>query len=200
LHESGIGGGGHVVLAVSAGSPAAIAGVAAGHRLRSVDGRDVEAVQATDEGATTRREALEFFNSLAEVTGKQGQTARCVFRAPNGTLRNADLRVRPIFEGVAFSRELLEPGAMTQGLCSPWQADYRECGCFYWAASRPDFVNVELGAGAARGHSWMQTNRAQGAPYVPDDPGNLAGQITYDDLYTRWEQVLKFVVGGKDSE
>ena len=50
LHESGIGGGGHVVLAVSAGSPAAIAGVAAGHRLRSVDGRDVEAVQATDEG------------------------------------------------------------------------------------------------------------------------------------------------------
>jgi hypothetical protein len=201
LHESGMGTSGHLVLNVEAGSPAAIDGVEAGHRLRSVDGRDVEAIRVTDAGVTTRREALEFFNSLAEITQKPGQTARCVFRAPTGTLRTVELQVRPIFEGVAFSLDLLEPGAMTQGLCSPWQADYRECGCFYWAASRPDFVNVEFepGTATARGHSWMQTDRTPGAPYVPDNVGN-PGQITYDDLYTRWQQVLKFVVGGKDSE
>src|SRR3712207_8764033 len=35
------------------------------------------------------------------------------------------------------------PGELTQSLCSPWQNDYRECGCYYWAASRPDYVNVE---------------------------------------------------------
>jgi hypothetical protein len=203
LHESGTGTGGHLVLAVQSGSAAEGAGVRAGHRLRSVDGRDVEAVVVREAGATTRREALEFFNALAEITQKPGQTARCVFRAPNGTLITAELPVRPIFEGAAFARDLLEPGAMTQGLCSPWQADYRECGCFYWAASRPDFINVELpaGAGDARGHSWMQTNRAPGAPYVVDEATNTPGdQITYDDLYTRWQQVLKFIVGGKDSE
>jgi hypothetical protein len=34
-----------------------------------------------------------------------------------------------------------------------------------------------------------------------DEATNTPGdQITYDDLYTRWQQVLKFIVGGKDSE
>lgn len=202
LHESGMGTGGHQVLAVEPGSAAAAGGVQAGDRLRTVDGRDVEAIRVTDSGATPRREALEFFNALAEITQKPGQTVSCVFRAPTGTLLTVDLQVRPIFEGAAFARDLLEPGAMTQGLCSPWQADFRECGCFYWAASRPDFINVDFdpGTGAARGHSWMQRDRTPGAAYVPDNPGDLAGQITYEDLYTRWQQVLKFVIGGKDSE
>jgi PDZ domain len=203
LHESGTGTNGHRVLAVASGSPADIAGVRTGDRLRSVDGRDVEAVVVLESGATTRREALEFFNALAEVAQKPGQMAQCVFRASNGTLRPVALEVRPIFEGAAFSRGLLEAGAMTQGLCSPWQADYRECGCYYWAASRPDFINVtfDSAAGPARGHSWMQTNRGPGDAYVEDAPTHTPGtQITYEDLYTRWEQVLKFVVGGKDSE
>ena len=41
--------------------------------------------------------------------------------------------------------ELPQPGELTQGLCSPWQNDYRECACYYWAASRPDYVNVVAG-------------------------------------------------------
>jgi len=201
LHETGLVTGGHQVLAVTPGSPADIAGVGPLFRLLSVGGRPVEARGMSDRGAMPERFAMEFFNSLADAVQKTGQAVRCVFRDPdtNATV-NADLVVQPIFEGAALSQNLLEAGAMTQGLCSPWQADYRECGCYYWAASRPDYINVEVAAGQARGHSWMQTNRAPGAPYVPDDPRNLAGQITYDDLYTRWEQVLKFVVGGKDSE
>jgi hypothetical protein len=31
-----------------------------------------------------------------------------------------------------------------QGLCSPWQHDFRDCQCFYWAASHPDAVLGEL--------------------------------------------------------
>jgi len=204
LHEAGLVDEGHRVLAVTPGSPAAVAGVRENYRLLSVDGRSVETQELTDAGPSPGWDAMEFFNALAELALKPGQTARCVFDPAPGTPVTVDLRVRPIFEGAAFSRALLEAGAMTQGLCSPWQADYRECGCYYWAASRPDFINVVFQAtsGTATGHSWMQTKRGPGDAYVADAPSHTPGgdQITYEDLYTRWQQVLKFVVGGKDSE
>jgi len=78
--------------------------------------------------------------------------------------------VRRIFEGesIAPSPDLVKPGEMTQGLCSPWQKDYRECACYYWAASRPDFVNVEPGAdGLAHGDNWMMKERT--GEHLPDD-------------------------------
>ena len=56
----------------------------------------------------------------------------------------ADLTVRPLLDEAVIAREAVEPGELTQSLCSPWQNDYRECGCYYWAASRPDYVNVYL--------------------------------------------------------
>jgi hypothetical protein len=92
---------------------------------------------------------------------------------------------------------------MSQGLCSPWQADYRECGCFYWAASRPDFVNTTPNAsGNIRGHDWMQKKREDSVPYRPDPGGRTTGvrHITYDDLYTDWQAQLKFILGGEDRE
>ncbi len=36
--------------------------------------------------------------------------------------------------------EVYEPGEITRSLCAPWQYDFRDCGCFYWAASKPDIV------------------------------------------------------------
>ena len=33
-----------------------------------------------------------------------------------------------------------EPGELTRTLCAPWQYDFRDCGCFYWAATKPDIV------------------------------------------------------------
>ena len=35
------------------------------------------------------------------------------------------------------------PGELTQSLCSPWQHDFRDCGCTYWASNHPDIVHVE---------------------------------------------------------
>ena len=69
----------------------------------------------------------------------------CFCSARRGKQTKISLEVRPFFEagtGV-IKRELLEPGELTQSLCSPWQNDYRECSCYYWAASRPDYVNIE---------------------------------------------------------
>jgi hypothetical protein len=42
-------------------------------------------------------------------------------------------------EGV-IDVDVFEPGELTRSLCAPWQFDFRDCGCFYWAASKPDLV------------------------------------------------------------
>src|SRR5262249_43273107 len=80
------------------------------------------------------------------------------------------LTVQDFFEpGTAvISQELAKPGELTEGLCSPWQNDLRECSCFYWASSRPDFVNTKIGNdGLTHGDYWFARERT--GKYVPDD-------------------------------
>lgn len=36
--------------------------------------------------------------------------------------------------------DIYEPGELTKGLCAPWQFDFRDCGCNYWAAGKPDML------------------------------------------------------------
>jgi hypothetical protein len=92
--------------------------------------------------------------------------------------------------------DMVQPGELTQGLCAPWQNDYRECACYYWAASRPDYVNVGVAAnGLSHGDMWLA--KARTGAYVPDDYADLR-LWSYDDLFSRWEHVLKFIVNGRD--
>jgi hypothetical protein len=37
-----------------------------------------------------------------------------------------------------------QPGELMQGLCSPWQHDFRDCYCHYWASNRSDLVFGDL--------------------------------------------------------
>jgi hypothetical protein len=109
------------------------------------------------------------------------------------------LTVQDFFEpGTAvISRKLAEPGELTQGLCSPWQNDLRECSCFYWASSRPDFINTEIGNdGLTHGDYWFARKRT--GEYVPDDYADTR-LMGYDDLFKEWEKLLQFQIGGKDS-
>lgn len=155
---------------------------------------------------------IEWSNNLAYVLRKQGQLVECCFTAEpavvpqpfdeekrqRGEYHCEKLRIREFFEpGTAvISRTLAQPGELTQGLCSPWQNDFRECSCYYWAASRPDFVNVEpTASGTTRGDNWFQKERT--GNYVPDDYVD-ARLIAYDDLFLEWEQALKFAIGGRD--
>ena len=111
-----------------------------------------------------------------------------------------ELKLRRFFEGTtaSLSREILQPGELTQGLCSPWQNDYRECACYYWAASRPDYVNVEPGPdGLSRGDMWMSKKRT--GEYIPDDRKDKR-LYSYDDLFIDWQGYLKFIIRGKDAE
>lgn len=196
LHEAGAGGL-HWVVGVTPGS-AADGTVQPFDRLLSIDG--VSVLQQTAPNAT---HSLDFSNAFSTVVRKAalGQPVRCRFeRQDSGQTSTFELDlalIPPVADGTINSM-LAEPGELTQSLCSPWQADYRECGCFYWAASRPDYVNVDDVGGVASGHSWMQTDRSPGAAYVPDTLGDGAGEVRYRDLYRRWEQVLRFVIDGRD--
>lgn len=190
------------------------------HRLLKIDGHDVTTVMfgtrlpggtstlATD-GNKNAVAFMEWSNTITQVLGKQGQTVVCGFTkaesdsevlppTDSADMLMREMTVREIFDRGSLSEDLIKPGELTQGLCSPWQNDYRECACYYWAASRPDFVNVEIGAdGSSRGDNWMQKRRT--GEYVLDDRADPR-LVTYDDLFIAWERYLRFQIGGRDSQ
>ena len=199
-----------------------------GHRLMRIDNYDTvvkttgpvipgrDAVPLASGGGNPVA-FMEWSNSLARVLKKQGQKVRCEFTkdpsipeilvpTDSTQLTSVDLEIRRIFQSssvpgeqtAVLSEDLIRPGELSQGLCSPWQNDYRECACYYWAASRPDYINVEpAGDGASRGDNWMQRERS--GEYVLDNrtDGRL---LNYDDLFTAWEKNLRFIIQGKDAD
>lgn len=158
---------------------------------------------------------MEWSNNMANVLQKQGQKVTCYFtkdeafyevvvtkkdlKEHKDKFQEVTLTVNHIFEGdtAVFSDEVIKPGEMTQGLCAPWQNDYRECACYYWAASRPDFVNVEPNdKGLSTGDSWMAKKRT--GEYIPDNRTDTR-LLSYDDLFRNWEGELSFLVRGRDA-
>ncbi len=150
------------------------------------------------------RMALEWSNALATIVQKYtGQEVPCVFVSLDGKSQlNQNLRVRPFFEEgtPVISREIAEPGALTQSLCAPWQNDYRECACFYWAANRPDYVNVESRPdGSSTGNNWMQKDRtADTARVYINDDWQDDRLLSHTDLIRHWETALRFVIANED--
>jgi hypothetical protein len=156
--------------------------------------------------------AIEWSNALAFIRSHHGQTVKCHFTAKRTNdpvnvpkdvtkMKVVEMQVRPIFEkdSLAVSQGYLEPGELTQGLCSPWQHDYRECACYYWPASRPDYVNLTQGPdGVSRGDNWLSLERKTGE-YVLDDRKD-SRLVTYQQLFEDWERHLHFQIRGQDSE
>jgi hypothetical protein len=164
---------------------------------------------------------LEWANALAAIMPKAGTLVTCLFtkeKSDDLTLPeltedhtiSKQLKVRNFFERSdatapirpVIARRLAQPGELTQGLCSPWQSDFRECACYYWAASRPDYVNVVPDARVgSRGHNWMAKDRTGPPHYILDPRLEVEDKLlTGDDLLNAWERVLRFVIAGNDSE
>ena len=154
---------------------------------------------------------MEWSNALAFIRQLQGQVVKCFFTkdvadkpqpipADTSQMCAVDLTVREIFDGesAAPARDVLLPGELTQGLCSPWQHDYRECACYYWPATRPDYVNVEVTPeGVSRGDNWVSKERS--GDYILDDRKDDR-LVSYDDLFTAWEKMLRFQIKGHDGD
>jgi hypothetical protein len=220
LHESS-----NFVVAVDDGQPPAVQVLANGYRLMHIE--DINFMVAVTGPAypggpnvslpdTTFNDPLmplEWSNSLAEVVHRfSGQAVNCTFASladPAQTVQ-VSLVVRKFFDEVTIggetvrqpviARDVAPAGVFTQSLCSPWQNDYRECACFYWAATRPDYVNVETRPdGTSTGNNWMQKDRTADTPqvYLVDDwmDPNL---VSYNELFQNWEKSLRFIIGGVD--
>ncbi|GAA2625728.1 hypothetical protein GCM10010425_22880 [Streptomyces spororaveus] len=91
-----------------------------------------------------------------------------------------------------------QPGELTRSLCAPWQYDFRDCGCFYWAASKPDVTSSA--DGSVREVNFLRRDR--GVPPAPDKSSDLGGQrtaleLTYGDLIRDWN-VLPVVLDGRE--
>ncbi|MBL9127463.1 MAG: hypothetical protein JNL97_07450, partial [Verrucomicrobiales bacterium] len=196
-----------------------------GHRLVAVDGKPTmvptvgptfpqgDNVPLSSSSNPNGVSFMEWSNSLARVLQKQGRTAECYFTpqpSPHEVVvgsspedlarcRKVTLTVNTLFQpGTAsLSADAVQPGELTQGLCAPWQNDYRECACYYWAASRPDFVNVVPDAkGLSAGDMWMAKKRT--GRYIPDDRTD-SRLLSYDDLFLNWQGELHFVIRGRDA-
>lgn len=153
---------------------------------------------------------MEWSNSLARIMHLQGQMVECEFTAHENAHTEVladgaetiklQLKLREFFtpNTAALVEDLLQPGELTQGLCSPWQNDYRECACYYWAASRPDYVNVEPGSdGLSRGDMWFTKKRT--GSYIPDNRADTR-LWSYDDLFIAWQEHLQFIIQGMDAD
>ncbi|MBV9201514.1 MAG: hypothetical protein JOY83_17665 [Alphaproteobacteria bacterium] len=187
------------------------------HRLLKVDGKDVMTAVSGPripggESTTLGALAMEWSNVLTFVMRRQGHAVKCQFTAEQShtvaemptdstATLEVELVVRTMFDGesAAPAQDLLRPGELTQGLCSPWQHDYRECACYYWPASRPDYVNVEpTEDGLSRGDMWLAKEPRPGE-YILDDRVDER-LVSYDELFQNWEKWLRFQVKGRDAE
>lgn len=133
-----------------------------------------------------------------------------------------NLRIRPFFSSPgsdvdpSIRSETVAPGELTQSLCSPWLHDYRDCVCFYWASSRPDFVNVDSDG---NGHNWTDLDRPteDGKPRYRDFPTSTGDRstigVSYKQVFEDWETqqstddpnardigVFRFQIDGKDEQ
>ena len=102
--------------------------------------------------------------------------------------------------------EAYPPGELTESLCSPWQHDFRDCGCFYWASNHPDIVlgpdpeGMNLPGGAGSGdflsdipRLWMRYDQMAAPPPAPIKADNRPFEMDHYEINQRWQD-LSFVL------
>lgn len=98
-----------------------------------------------------------------------------------------------------------QPGELLQSLCSPWQHDFRDCYCHYWASNHPDLVFGELapreptlpdGRSAVPGRGtlrldWLREARSRGMEAAAQDSfvKNRPFQLDGFQINAAWKQL-----------
>jgi hypothetical protein len=103
------------------------------------------------------------------------------------------------------------PGELTQSMCNPWQHDFRDCACYYWASNHPDVVLGEGGgksdadgdpSGPTLAVTWLDWLRRDRSPAGSvGAPASRAAareaQLDHFEINRRWQE-LSFVIGGRE--
>jgi hypothetical protein len=89
-----------------------------------------------------------------------------------------------------------EPGQLTVTLCAPWQYDFRDCACNYWAASRPDIVTS---ADGKQEHAYFLRRNHQSTPPPDVATGDRPDGMGHADLVGgAWNSVLPVVLDDRE--
>jgi hypothetical protein len=104
-----------------------------------------------------------------------------------------------------------EPGELTQSLCNPWQHDFRDCACYYWASNHPDVVLGQTEGATIPGGDpkdattaltyldWLRRDRTPAGEVAAPSTRTAArpDQIDHFEINQHW-QTLPFVIGGRE--
>jgi hypothetical protein len=104
-----------------------------------------------------------------------------------------------------------QPGELMQGLCSPWQHDFRDCACHYWASSHPDLVLPEVPPGevVVGGQTfdpvldervdWLRADRSRDMAAAASNtiPKNRPYQLDHYEINSKW-QILNIVLENRE--
>lgn len=99
-------------------------------------------------------------------------------------------------ESGLLDTENIEPGDLTRSLCNPWQYDFRDCKCYYWAANKPDIVTNHFGTDEFLDFLRKDRNHYPDVP-VGTEAEWLGQEFTHVDLISNWQQ-LPVVIDDKE--
>ena len=121
---------------------------------------------------------------------------------------------RPYVNAAGVIDTAYRAGELTESMCNPWQHDFRDCGCHYWAANHPDVVVGEVAPGKALADGdstnpqrantmldWIRDDHSRaGAVSASNNVfANRPYEIDHFEINRHWER-LRFVVEGREIE
>jgi hypothetical protein len=93
--------------------------------------------------------------------------------------------------------DLMGPGEITRNLCSPWQWDFADCFCYYWASSKPDIV-VGISGNAQVLNFQRDRQAREPARPTPDPKKWMEGNLTGVQMIKGWEE-LPVVIADREA-
>jgi hypothetical protein len=114
-------------------------------------------------------------------------------------------RARYLDDNGVIEPEAVAPGTLTQSLCSPWQWDFADCGCYYWAGSRPDIVTGRDGKSQALNFQRARNNGQSNVEIPPQDRLTWDGwmnntrTMSQQQMLTEWK-MLPVVVNDTEAD
>ncbi len=99
---------------------------------------------------------------------------------------------------------LFPPGHLTRSMCSPWQYDFTDCGCFFWASNKPDMVASETQP--LQILNFQRRDRSGDAERTPTDwilkdnrQWDNINMLRHVDIINHFDR-LKFVIDGRERD
>jgi len=100
---------------------------------------------------------------------------------------------------------VVPPGDLTRSLCAPWQWDFADCGCHYWASNKPDIVIGPQKPGDPVTHpdqlqilNFQRRDRTTVKQPATTYDKWTSGEITQQEMIRDWES-LHFVIAEQET-